>query len=513
MRILLVVDRRNARRWHARLRDRLTRLIPGASIALVYENGAGGYPVSVDLLLTLEKLLLRRRHPALCESIAPEPGFDISAAEGDPDVVIDLTGREKLPKAPSGALVLRPLYAGCPDEMAAIAAGLEGSAPLIGIEDAGRGVVIGQGLPSFEAATGLTESLDAVFSRTVTLIEQALLSPPRTRDVPSVQTNAPTSRGTASFLLRSVTRHCARKIYHLCCHSPHWRIGWRFNDGAGVLETGGLGGPQWSVLPGSSAGFCADPFPVEWRGQSCIFFEFLDYRAGKGAIFAQKFDAKGPSGPPFPVIEEAWHLSYPSLVVRDGELFMVPEASASGAVSIYRCIEFPSKWRRESQLLTGIEAADPTIFRHAGRFWMTSAVRDGFGGYSDTLAIHYATDLLGPWREHAERPALVDSRLARPAGAVTTMNGELWRPAQDCSTGYGKRLALVRIDALDPEHFSQTSMGLIAPGRIWPGDRLHTLNRWGRLECIDGAVQTPKNKVLRLLTASVARTALLRASA
>ena len=96
--------------------------------------------------------------------------------------------------------------------------------------------------------------------------------------------------------------------------------------------------------------------------------------------------------------------------------------------------------------------------------------------------------------------SLIDARLARPAGPVVERDGALWRPAQDCSAGYGRKLALVRIDRLDPENFEQTRVHLLAPGRYWPGDRLHTLNRWGRLECIDGAILAPKNSALRRMT-------------
>jgi hypothetical protein len=303
-----------------------------------------------------------------------------------------------------------------------------------------------------------------------------------------------------AFLLRNLARACARQIYHLCCHSPHWRVGWRFIDGPGVLETSSLAGGSWNVLPDFGSGFCADPFPIQWAGENYIFFERFDYCAGKGTIFAQAFDASGPAGAPFLVLEKPWHLSYPFLIEYEGQLYMLPEASESGAVSIYRCVDFPHKWECAGQLLTGVEAADATIFRHDRRFWMMSAVRDGIGGYSDTLAIHHASDLFGRWEEHAQRPALVDSRLARPAGAVESVNGALWRPVQDCSTGYGKKLALVRIDRLDPEKFVQTRMHLISPGRFWPGGRLHTLNRRGRLECIDGAIFTPKNQILRRWT-------------
>ena len=199
----------------------------------------------------------------------------------------------------------------------------------------------------------------------------------------------------------------------------------------------------------------------------------------------------------FPVIEEPWHLSYPFLIEHGGELWMIPEGSTSGAVWIYRCVAFPHRWERHGALMQGIEAADCTIVRHDGRFFMTSVTRDGAGGYSDILRIHHAPDLFGPWEEHALRPIMIEACAARPAGAIVARDGVLWRPAQDCRGGYGRALNLVRIDRLTPDDYRQTCMGTVQPGPLFPGERLHTLNRAGRLECIDGAIVNPRLAVLR----------------
>ena len=499
MRIDIVVDRRAIRSWHGRLRGRLSRLLPGAVIQMRFEEGTGTYPFAVNQLLALERSLLRRRCPALCDRTVGDAGSAVEGADAAPDVIIDLTGANEPAQPPRGTRVLRPLYDGFPGELAAVAILLSGRCPSLTLEEMDDGVLVAVALPSLEAADGLTGGMDAVLSRVIAMIEQTLSSPRRVHQRPQASP-ALARRGAAAFLLRNLAHQCARAIYHLCCHSPHWRIGWRVSDGPGVLETGSLAGGRWNILPDLGSDFVADPFPIVWQGQSYIFFEQFDLRAAKGVISAWKVGADGPVGEPIRVLEEPWHLSYPFLIAEKGELYMVPEASASGAVSIYRCVDFPGKWECAGQLLTGIEAADATIFRHDGRFWMTSVVRDGVGGYSDTLAIHHASHLFGPWREHAQRPALIDSRLARPAGAVRMHGGALWRPVQDCSTGYGKALRLARIDVLDPDNFSQTATALIEPGRFWPGDRLHTLNRCGGLECIDGAILTPKSKTLRRLT-------------
>jgi len=499
MRVRILVSRPGFRRWHSKLRDTIAGVAGVANVRFRFDDRVKGdsWPASVRQLLALERLLLRRSRPGALDAARPDERL-VSREDDAVDLVVDLTGREVPARRTDGARLLRPLFDGQPSETAAIAALLAGVAPTLALEDAASGAILATGLPSLETADSLTTAMEAVLSRVVALIGRALTSPPGRLAPPA--RSARKSPSASAFLLCNLARQCAREIYHLCCHSPHWRIGWRHVQGPGVAESGSLGGAPWRVMQDCELGFAADPFPIERNGRTFVFYERLDYRTDKGVIFAREFDANGPAGEPFPVIEEPWHLSYPHLIEDGDELYMLPEASLSGAISLYRCVEFPRRWERVSELVSGVEAADATIFRHNGRFWMTSVVRDGWGGYSDTLVIHHAGALLGPWEEHASRPVLIDSRFARPAGAVVNCDGALYRPVQDCSAGYGMRLAIMRIDALDAESFAQTRVGLISPGRFWPGRRLHTINRCGRLECIDGVILAPKNETLRRWT-------------
>lgn len=493
MRIKILVDRRASRRWQSRLRDRLARVAPQADVALVAADGEQSFPSALDSLLALERMLLRRARAALCDSEAVAFHGEL----GDADVVVDLTGVAARAIAP-GARLLRPLYDGDAHETAAAAALVAGACPHLSLQEA-TGAVVATGLPSLEIADGLTGGLEAVWTRVITLVEQAVLSPRRVHEPSPESARGVSTKAIASYYLKGLARHVARKVYHLCCHAPHWRVGWRYCDGPGVMERGALDGPVFRAMPDLGTSFSADPFPIFWRGAHHVFFERLDHREGRGEIWTQAFDANGPVGAPRLAISEPWHLSYPFLIEHGGELYMLPEASLSGAVTLYRCVDFPTRWVPEKRLLEGVEAADATVFPHDGRYWMTSVVRDGAGGYSDTLAIHHASDLFGPWEEHAQRPMLVDSRLARPAGAVARRGGALYRPVQDCSQGYGRRLRIARIDALDAERFEQTPVATLAPGPLWPGSRLHTINRSGRLECVDGAIFSPKPMALRRL--------------
>ncbi len=490
MRVEIRIQRSNLRRWHRSLADRLSRTFHDCDIRLTLVGGEASLPASVKALLMLEGMILRRARPTLYDPVAEADAGRQTPADFAPDLVFDCTGLDGAASAGASARILRPLYAGSASEEVLVASLLSGSMPDIVIEDVGSGLTVASGKPG-SGLPGLSGGLEAVLSRTIVLLTSAARSP---RPTPPAASSTPgrKSRQALAFAMRNIARDSARAIFGLCFHAPHWRVGWRMHDGPGVMERGDLGGPAWQVLPDPGLSFYADPFPVRWNGRTFLFIEELEHRIGKGVISALEFGPDGPVGQPVRVLEEPWHLSYPFVIDHAGSLYMVPEASSSGAVRLYRCVAFPHRWEPVATLLEGTEASDCTIFRHEGRFWMMSVTREGLGGYSDTLAIHYADDLFGPWFEHARSPALLDVGGARPGGRVVARNGRLWRPVQDCSAGYGRMLALAEIERLDTEDFTQTIRAMVTPGPLWPGRRLHTLNRVDRLECIDGAIHNPK---------------------
>jgi hypothetical protein len=181
------------------------------------------------------------------------------------------------------------------------------------------------------------------------------------------------------------------------------------------------------------------------------------------------------------------HMSYPFLFEAAGEVWMVPETSQASSINLYRAMSFPHEWQHETTLVSGVDASDATLFEHAGKWWMTATVRDGGASYSDALYIWWAESFYGPWTPHSKNPVLIDIASARPGGRVVQRNGRLVRPVQDCRRGYGAAMAICEITRLDAEHFEQCVIARLEPGKSWPGWRLHTVNRAGTLECIDGS--------------------------
>ena len=280
----------------------------------------------------------------------------------------------------------------------------------------------------------------------------------------------------------------ARSVFRSAFYSPHWRIGWRFvEDDHDVWARGDLGGGSWHTLRNQPFRFFADPFPVMWEGKIWLFFEDFDHREQKGRISGLAFGPSGPIGEVVPILASPWHLSFPYVFEHQNTLWMVPESSQARTITLYRADQFPLKWVKEADLLVGAEANDTIIVPFADRLWMFTTIGGDAEGGSGALHIFYSKGLFGPWREHRNNPVLFDKRAARSAGPAIVRNGSLWRVVQDCETRYGAALGLAEVVRLDETGFDQKLRTVIRPDRNWPGWRVHTLARAGRLECIDGS--------------------------
>ena len=494
-------ERDYARRWM----DRETLSIDGRAVPvqIAWAATTEPRPAGLDALFELERVVLHKGKPGGASRLnIPQR----SQVRDEPtDVIVDFTGGARDPNS-SARLYLRPLFNGVAGENAALAAILAGDLPVIDIVNEVDGSVVDRGHPSGEIAAGLSGGLETVMARTLTMVAAILSGRPRI--VPQLPRPAGNGarRGPAGYVARGLAVSIAKEIYRLCCYAPHWHVGWRFNDNAGVWQTGDLSGPSWNVLGDPGNHFYADPFPITWQGRTFVFFEDLDHRVGKGIISAIEFDDNGPTGEVVPVLEEPWHLSYPFLIEDGGELWMIPESSTHADVALYKCVRFPDKWERHTTLLSGLELADVTITRHNGLHYLFGAWRDGTGGYSDSLAIYHAENLFGPWLPHASNPVLIDRASTRPAGNFATINDKLWRPVQNCSDGYGAALALAEVVELSPTTFKQVVRHALKPGPLWPGRKLHTLNRCGRLEVIDGSRVQPKTSAFTSRFPSTAST-------
>jgi hypothetical protein len=160
--------------------------------------------------------------------------------------------------------------------------------------------------------------------------------------------------------------------------------------------------------------------------------------------------------------------------------------SAARELVLYRAEAFPDRWARHAVLIEDRELFDATLLEHGGRFWIMAAERDGMGSTSDVLVVFHAERLEGPWVPHKANPILIDRTAARPGGAFVKVGRRIVRPVQDGTKGYGGGLGLSDVIRLDEDAVKLSLPVLVLGARNWPYPRIHTLNRAGQLEVIDG---------------------------
>ncbi|RZJ45329.1 MAG: hypothetical protein EON86_01690 [Brevundimonas sp.] len=283
-----------------------------------------------------------------------------------------------------------------------------------------------------------------------------------------------------------------------------WRSGFIRRPLAHVMEPGGLDPAAVVWLPESARTFqyAADPFGIERDGVLTVFVEAFDYRVRRGEIHYVQYDADDRVVGQGIALAEPFHLSYPSLIEDDGELYMLPEGHKSGALTLYRCVSFPNRWEPARKLLN-LPAIDATVARTGGRWWMFYALPGPENRAMRELHVAWAERLQGPWVQHANNPVRAGLSDTRPGGTAFEHDGVLHLPVQDCEESYGRRLRLLRIDGLTPNRFEATEVRRFEPDGMLKGypDGLHTLSGMGDVTCIDmkAVHRSPKERLIRTL--------------
>jgi hypothetical protein len=156
-------------------------------------------------------------------------------------------------------------------------------------------------------------------------------------------------------------------------------------------------------------------------------------------------------------------------------------------VDLYRCDRFPDRWSHARTLLSDVSAVDATLVRHGGWWWMFVAMASGVGTSThDELYLFRASDPVGGrWLPHPRNPVVADVRHARPAGPVFEAGGMLVRPAQDCSTRYGRAVRFMRIDRLDEASYAESEVGRLDPPPGGPYLGVHSFDRAGTMTVVD----------------------------
>jgi hypothetical protein len=217
-----------------------------------------------------------------------------------------------------------------------------------------------------------------------------------------------------------------------------------------------------------------------------VLYEDYSHARGAASIARRTWTHDGGWASPATVLEIGSHLSYPFLFEHEGRRLMLPESRASGRLTLYEADPADGAWRSVADLGLAEDVADSTLLEHDGRWWLFGVRSDRLNPATE-LWLWFADRPEGPWQEHPRNPILVDARSARPAGPFFLADDQLYRPGQDCSTGYGDRLAIQRIDTLTTQQFTVSDVCVLEPEPEGPYSwGLHTLTGVGDVTLVDG---------------------------
>lgn len=207
--------------------------------------------------------------------------------------------------------------------------------------------------------------------------------------------------------------------------------------------------------------YWADPFLAEHEGKTYCFFEQYDYE--KGCIAVGELDGLEIKNVK-KILDEPWHMSFPSVVQEGENYYMTPERCLAGSLWIYKCERFPDVWNMHHHVANG--RYDDPILRKVSNGWQIWATED------NKLVVFEAQTLRGEWRVIKRE----DKPFMRNAGHFI---GDL-RPTQDCIPVYGRAMKILDGDRIVRE---------IEPDWMPNLTGTHTLNVTEKYVVVDGRIK------------------------
>lgn len=255
------------------------------------------------------------------------------------------------------------------------------------------------------------------------------------------------------------------------------RLGRRSTWRLGLLETDPFGSHPSRVSPllPSPGLLRADPFPWRMAGEDWILFE-EQAPGDRGRLRAARRRDGNWQAVPGEMLVLPHHLSWPYPLEIGGRTYLLPESGEASEVALWRCESFPDRWTKAKVLLEGRHWHDPALVEHDGIWWLfVSAGGDCPHDHSAELHAFWSpSPSTVPFLPHDLNPLSVSVAGSRPAGRPLHLEGSLFRPAQDCRSGYGSGVLLRRVEELSPRSWRESTVARVAPPTGSTG--LHTLN-------------------------------------
>lgn len=226
----------------------------------------------------------------------------------------------------------------------------------------------------------------------------------------------------------------------------------------------------------------ADPFILDvTENEIIILAEEYCYDVRRGRIARVVIDCKTYEEKNFEIILDLpTHLSFPFIIRQNDKVYLVPENSASGYSTVY---EYDDASRKLTPLhyLAEESFADATIFEMDGKSYLCTTMLPDTNSTSVKIYSFDKENL-----KVVDRIATVEFPIVcgRNAGEVFSVDGQLYRPAQDCTLRYGHGVILQKMMVKDGE-WKFEDVNSLYPCTFNYNQGMHTFNNYKGLIVID----------------------------
>ncbi|MGB7511895.1 MAG: hypothetical protein WBP54_11500, partial [Pelodictyon phaeoclathratiforme] len=260
-------------------------------------------------------------------------------------------------------------------------------------------------------------------------------------------------------------------IYSRFQYNQNWNIGFTADSVESFIENKGLGKIHWMKHRYNDR-FFADPFILRINNDEItILCEEYIIKKGKGTIvklIVDKWSKKLIDRTL--ILELDTHLSYPAIIRIDKSIYIYPENSASGKLTLYSYNDVSNEVRAVKNL-SNESLVDSTIFNYKEKYWL---VATKVPNTQDKAFIYVANTFYDDFRPLNSGVINESNNFSRPAGNFIIYKDKIYRPVQNCEKRYGSGIMIQQIDILKEDLYIENNVFSIYPNSFRYNLGIHT---------------------------------------
>lgn len=200
---------------------------------------------------------------------------------------------------------------------------------------------------------------------------------------------------------------------------------------------------------------CADPFLFVDGNKLYLFYEKQYQQKGKGYIAMRYTENLTNWSEEVTVLKEPFHLSFPFVFKDEGSYYLIPESNQAKSIRLYQATDSSlTNWKNVGSLIEEKNNwVDSSVISIDGIYYLFTTTTNKNDIQSQRL--FYSRRLKEGYVEHPCSPIYTGNDYGRNAGSIMCIDGNYYRPTQDCKDYYGKQVHILKIDEISQHRYCE----------------------------------------------------------